>query len=148
MCKVGNSLYEDIYQEKSQRLREVLTHSHPDLGVYILQSEYGPLFAPPPMYKNTEMPSWDVNRVRVSLMNMSALHAQGGVAPQVTSHTFGLLRSGPSFAHVQGKERAGLDFLASIEGATWVIQTVNDITSVVEGVEEEDRETPNPRARL
>lgn len=126
----------------------MLSHSHPDLGVYILQNEYGPLFAPPTMYKQIEEPAWEVNRVRVSLMNMAALHAQGGVAPQVTSHTFGLLRSGPSFAHVQGPERAGLDFLATLEGATWVIETVNDVAAVVEGTEDEDREPPSPPSRL
>ncbi|KAI3624542.1 hypothetical protein CBS14141_002970 [Malassezia furfur] len=145
---VGFMVWEDIYREKEKRLRDVLAHSHPDLGIYILQNEYGPLFAPPTMYKQIEEPTWEVNRVRVSLMNMAALHAQGGVAPQVTSHTFGLLRSGPSFAHVQGPERAGLDFLTTLEGATWVIETVNDVAAVIEGAEDEDREPPSPPSRL
>ncbi|WFD44040.1 hypothetical protein MPSI1_002705 [Malassezia psittaci] len=148
VCDVGATLYKDIYQEKAERLRQVLSHSHPDLSVYILQNEYGPLFAPPPSYKGTDEPIWEVNRVRVSLMNMAALHAQGGVAPQVTSHTFGLLRSKPSFQHVEGPQRQGLDFLSSIQGAEWVIHTVNDIASVLEGTEDEDRQTPSPPSRL
>lgn len=148
MREVGSNLFQDIYRDKTQKLLQVLAHSHPDLGLYIVQNEYGPLFAPPSMYRPRQEPSWEVNRIRVSLMNIAALHAQGGVGPQVTSHIYGLLRSKPSFEHIHGQERAGLDFLASTEGATWVLETVNRVAQVVDGTEDEDRELPEKPARL
>lgn len=156
VTQAGYGLWDDVYGKKSEKLRQVLTHSHPDLGLYIIQQEYGPLFSPPPAYHDgMTMPPWEVHRLRTSLVAISALHAQGGVAPQVTSHIYGLLRAQKAMAHVQGPERRGLDFLMTMDGAQWVIETVNEvrrciayvqICRVVDGSEDAERE-PAP-ARL
>ena len=137
----GNWLWENIYQEKSERLKEVLSHSHPDLGVYIINHEYGPLFSPPHKYsaEPTEEPSWEVNRLRTSLTAMSSLRAQGGVGPQVTSHVYGLLRARQYLAATD-ETRRGLEFLTTLEGAQWVLETVDEICRVVDGCEPQDRE--------
>lgn len=148
--EVGSNLFDDIYRDQSARLRDILAHSHPDQAYFIVQHVYGPLFAPPSAYDGTppdEAPAWEVNRLRVSLTTIAALHAQGGVGPQVTSHIYGLLRSPSSFAHVQGPERAGLDFLASTQGAEWLLRTINHVCFVVNGTEDADREGA-PHARL
>lgn len=126
IVQAGRALFDDIYAKQSEKLQGVLAHSHPDLALYILQGEYGPLFAPPSMYDGQEMPAWDVDRLRMSLLAIAALHAQGGVAPQVVSHIYGLLRARPSIT-ATGPERAGLEFLASEDGAQWVVEMINEV---------------------
>lgn len=119
--------------------------------MYIVGYEYGPLFVPPPLYHGQDAGSfapWEVNRIRVSLTSIAALHAQGGVGPQVTSHIFGLLRARPSFAHLPADERRGLEFLASEDGAEWVLRTINEVCRIVDGAEEQDREELPSKARL
>jgi len=132
VTQAGNELWDDIYAKKSQKLRGILAHSHPDLGLYIIQNEYGPLFAPPPAYHdNMTEPAWEINRLRMSLVAIASLHAQGGVAPQVTSHIYGLLRARDHIAHVQGSERQGLDFLTTEVGAQWAIELINEVRAVI-----------------
>ncbi|WFD33234.1 protein S-acyltransferase [Malassezia cuniculi] len=124
----GRALWDSIYQPKAQRLESVLARSHPDLGHFILQQEYGPLFAPPSSYlpEHAPTPVWEVGRIRTSLVAIAALRAQGGVGPQVTSHVWGLLKArGASEA---GAQSAGLDFLTTQEGAQWTIEIVNEST--------------------
>ncbi|WFD31624.1 protein S-acyltransferase [Malassezia sp. CBS 17886] len=140
----GNKVFDSIYLDKAEKLRQVLSKSHPDLAHYIVSHEYGALFAPPPMYTADGADAaplpWEGTRQRMSLISIAALQAQGGVAPQVTSHVYGLLRSGPSIEHVSDPAREGLDFLTTPDGATWVVETVNEICRVVDGAEEQDRE--------
>lgn len=133
--QAGSDLFDDIYAKQSQKLRGVLAHNHPDLGEYIVHYEYGPLFAPASQYHAAPEPTWEVNRVRMSLVAVASLHAQGGVAPQVVSHVYGLLRARP---HIQAD--AGLDFLTSEAGAIWAIETINDICRVVDGAEDAERQ--------
>lgn len=133
--RAGSDLFDDIYAKQSQKLRGVLAHHHPDLGEYIVHYEYGPLFAPASQFHRAPEPSWEVNRVRMSLLAVAALHAQGGVAPQVVSHVYGLLRARP---HIQAD--AGLVFLTSEAGAMWAIETINDICRVVDGAEDAERQ--------
>jgi len=154
VTQAGNLLWDDIYAKQSHKLRHILAHSHPDLGFYIIQNEYGPLFAPPPAYHDgMAEPAWEIHRLRMSLVAIASLHAQGGVAPQVTSHIYGLLRAKDHIAHVQGLERQGLDFLTTEAGAQWVVELVNEVCEmnltqicrVVEGTEDADRESVSAR---
>lgn len=121
----GRALWDSIYQPKSQRLEEVLTRSHPDLGHFILQQEYGPLFSPPSSYlhEHAPAPAWEIGRVRTSLVAISALRAQGGVGPQVTSHVWGLLKA----RSATESGNTGLEFLTTQQGAQWTIETVDEV---------------------
>ncbi|KAL4402173.1 hypothetical protein ACI68E_001825 [Malassezia pachydermatis] len=139
VVQAGSDLFDDIYAKQSQKLRGVMAHSHPDLTPYILQCEYGPLFAPPPMFLGTSEPSWEVNRLRMSLVAIASLHAQGGVAPQVVSHIYGLLRARPSIEQIEGPSQRGLEFLTSEAGAEWAIRMINEICRVVDGSDDADR---------
>lgn len=123
----GRVLWDSIYQPKSKRLEEVLARSHPDLGHFILQQEYGPLFAPPSSYlsEHSPAPVWEIGRVRTSLVAIAALRAQGGVGPQVTSHVWGLLKA--RGATESGSSTAGLDFLTTQQGAQWTIEIVDEV---------------------
>lgn len=109
--------------------------SHPDLPVFIVESEYGPLFSSPATFSlpsdpdaHKVEPSWDVNRLRTSLVAISALRAQGGVGPQVTSHVWGLLKAKDSIK-ADDVHKKGLEWLSTEEGAEWVVRTVDGVSS-------------------
>ena len=143
--QAGSDLFDHIYSRQSHKLRQVLTHNHPDLGEYILNFQYGPLFAPASQYLHTSEPVWEVNRVRMSLVAIAALHAQGGVAPQVVSHIYGLLRARPVLEQMNNyAEREGIEFLTSEDGAQWALELVNEVCRVVEGSEDAERESSSP----
>lgn len=67
-----------------------------------------------------------MSRALGSVVGIAALRAEGRVGPQLTSHTFGLLKA--RYAEGQSEEDA---WLSSDEGAEWVIRTVDEILDVV-----------------
>lgn len=125
----AKSLWDGIYEPHSAKLLSKLAESHPDLPVHILNSHYGALLSDPPA---ETIPSGHakIGRVLTSVVAIACLRAQQGVGPQVTSHVFGLKKSvleGGGLgdeAPIQGQE-----FLASDEGAQWVLNTVDDVVS-------------------
>ena len=134
-------LWDDIYQPHSKKLLQILAKSHPDLPVFIVESEYGPLFQSPSTFHSSASaqkdPEWEVNRLRTSLVAISALRAQGGVGPQVTSHVWGLLKAAPSISETD-PHRKGLQWLTSQEGAEWALRKVDEICATVEGAEQDE----------
>jgi len=135
--KAAYSLWDDIYTPHSEKLLKILGTSHPDLPVFIVESEYGPLFSSPASFalpsepeSAKKEPSWDVNRLRTSLVAISALRAQGGVGPQVTSHVWGLLKAKDSI-QPQDANKKGLEWLTTEEGALWVVRTVDGVSTIV-----------------
>ncbi|KAE8256329.1 hypothetical protein A4X13_0g2714 [Tilletia indica] len=130
--KAANELWDDIYAPHSAKLVKILAKSHPDLPVFIIEGEYGPLFAPPPTYtKGADTPVWEIDRLRTSLVAISALRAQGGVGPQVTSHIWGLLKAAKSVQAGEEGEK-GRRWLTTEEGSEWVVRTVDRICELVE----------------
>lgn len=134
--KAAYSLWDDIYTPHSDKLLKILGTSHPDLPVFIVESEYGPLFSSPASFAlpsdpeaAKKEPSWDVNRLRTSLVAISALRAQGGVGPQVTSHVWGLLKAKDSI-QPNDASKQGLEWLTTEEGALWVVRTVDGVSRV------------------
>lgn len=132
--KAAYDLWDDIYTPHSQKLLKILGTSHPDLPVFIVESEYGPLFSSPASFalpSDSESlkiePTWDVNRLRTSLVAISALRAQGGVGPQVTSHIWGLLKAKDSIK-AEDVSKKGLEWLTTEEGALWVVRTVDGVS--------------------
>ncbi|PWY98487.1 hypothetical protein BCV70DRAFT_32681 [Testicularia cyperi] len=136
------ALWDDIYTPHSQKLLKILGTSHPDLPVFIVESEYGPLFSSPATFAlpsepeaNKTEPEWDVNRLRTSLVAISALRAQGGVGPQVTSHVWGLMKAKDAIK-AKDVNKQGLEWLTTEEGAHWVVRTVDGLCEAIEGAEE------------
>lgn len=136
----------------SDRLIGILGQSHPDLPIFIVDGEYGPLFSPPSTYtSNPELkkePVWEVNRLRTSLVAIAGLRAQGGVGPQVTSHVWGLLKAANSINANDEEERKGLQWLASEEGALWAVRMVDGLCEVVEGSVQEEASRPDLKSKL
>lgn len=60
------------------------------------------------------------------MVGIATLRAEGRVGPQLTSHTFGLLKA--RYMENQSKEDV---WLSSDEGTEWVIRTVDEILDVV-----------------
>lgn len=71
----------------------------------------------------------NLSRALGSVVGMAALRAEGGVGPQLISHTFGLLKA----RNTPGQSEED-KWLSSDEGAEWVLKTVDQLLDgVVEG---------------
>ena len=82
----------------------------------------------------------NLSRVVGSVVGVASLRAEGGVGPQLTSHTFGLLK-----AREVENQSAEDQWLASDEGTEWVIQTVDKILDCVVAGDDSDESV---KARL
>ncbi|SGY91912.1 BQ5605_C038g11705 [Microbotryum silenes-dioicae] len=127
----ANALWNSIYDPQSTKLLSILSASHPDLPVHILNSHYGALLADPPFQSSSPGESTStVGRILTSLIAISCLRAQGGVEPQVISHVFGLRKA--SFEEEAKKELGeGGEWLTSEDGAQWCIDWVDRIVDQV-----------------
>ncbi len=142
-------LWDDIYQPHSKKLLGILGKSHPDLPVFIVESEYGPLFQMPASFRPSAQeaePEWEVNRLRTSLVAIAALRAQGGVGPQVTSHVWGLMKAAHSIRS-DDEHQKGLQWLTTEEGAEWTVQAVSHLCEAIEGAAPEDLEPPKSKEK-
>lgn len=61
-----------------------------------------------------------------SIVGIATLRSEGRVGPQLTSHTFGLLKA--RYIQDQNDEDA---WLSTDEGTEWAIRTVDEILDVV-----------------
>ncbi|SCZ89559.1 BZ3500_MvSof-1268-A1-R1_Chr1-1g01257 [Microbotryum saponariae] len=127
----AKALWNSIYDPQSTKLLSILSASHPDLPVHILNSHYGALLADPPVQSSSPGESTStVGRILTSLIAISCLRAQGGVEPQVISHVFGLRKA--SFEEEAKKELGeGGEWLTSEDGAQWCIDWVDRIVDEV-----------------
>ena len=126
----GNGLWSSIYRPFSDKLTSKLAQSHPDLPVYIIESEYGALFSDPPSADST-IP--DVGRVLTSVIAVSCLRSQTGVGPQVVSHIFGLRKAFDDGTAEPESEVQGGKWLASNEGSLWLLEQVDKIVGAIGG---------------
>ncbi|KAE8377701.1 hypothetical protein BDV26DRAFT_205655 [Aspergillus bertholletiae] len=128
----GRALWDSIYRPFESKLHSKLADSHPDLPVHILNSHYGALLSDP-ANRHTGAA---VGRISTSIVAVACLRAQSGVGPQVISHVFGLrkaLEDGTWVDDVESEE--GAKWLASDEGNTWILKSVDDIVeSISEGM--------------
>jgi hypothetical protein len=74
-----------------------------------------------------------LGRVLTSVIAIACLRSQGGVAPQVTSHVFGLRKSleRGSGAEKEEEKVEGQEWLTSEEGCQWVLEWVDKIVETV-----------------
>jgi hypothetical protein len=80
---------------------------------------------------STEPIQGNLSRAMGSVVGMATLRAEGGVGPQLVSHTFGLLKARNDRVQ-EGMVTEEDRWLASDEGTEWVLRTVDEI---LEGVE-------------
>ena len=131
ICTRGQTLWDSIYRPFETKLYNKLADSHPDLPVHILNCNYGALLSDPARTSGA-----NVGRLATSIVAVSCLRAQTGVGPQVTSHVFGLRKAVEDGTWVNDVEsEAGAKWLASDEGNTWIIRSVDSIVeSIGEGL--------------
>ncbi|PWY95004.1 hypothetical protein BO94DRAFT_530890 [Aspergillus sclerotioniger CBS 115572] len=131
ICTRGQNLWDSIYRPFETKLYNKLGDSHPDLPVHILNFNYGALLSDPARSTGA-----NVGRLATSIVAVSCLRAQTGVGPQVTSHVFGLRKAVEDGTWVNDVEsEEGAKWLASDEGNTWIINSVDDIVeSISEGM--------------
>lgn len=127
----GQSLWSSIYRPFDSKLFSKLADSHPDLPVFILNHEYGALFADPPALGHET--GAKVGRVLTSIVAVACLRAQTGVGPQVLSHVFGLRKAyeDGSFKAEGETEVEGGVWLASDEGNVWLLGAIDRIVEAL-----------------
>lgn len=74
----------------------------------------------------------NLSRALGSVVGIASLRAEGGVGPQLISHTFGLLKARDD-EHQNDEDK----WLSSDEGAEWIMRTVDE---VLDGVSAEELE--------
>ncbi|KAH6915254.1 hypothetical protein BKA70DRAFT_1258468 [Coprinopsis sp. MPI-PUGE-AT-0042] len=149
VIKRGRGLWDSVYTPHADKLHKKLGNYHPDFIAFIIQA-YGGVLAPlpgTPQYFHDNASSdaaaassstgpiqGNLSRAMGSVVGMATLRAEGGVGPQLVSHTFGLLKArndGVEEGMVTEEDR----WLASDEGTEWVLRTVDEILEGVEGVD-------------
>ncbi|PYH92985.1 hypothetical protein BO71DRAFT_356365 [Aspergillus ellipticus CBS 707.79] len=129
ICSRGQKLWDSIYHPFEKKLYNKLADSHPDLPVHILNNNYGALLSDPARDISAGA---NVGRLATSIVAVSCLRAQTGVGPQVTSHIFGLRKAvgdGTWVNDVESEE--GAKWLASDEGNTWILESVDGIVETI-----------------
>lgn len=127
----GNGLWDSVYRPFSDKLTAKLASSHPDLPVFIIESEYGALFSDPPSTPENEPHGAKVGRVLTSVIAVACLRAQTGVGPQVLSHVFGLRKAFEDGTAESEQEVQGGKWLASNEGSTWLLETTDKVVAAI-----------------
>jgi len=131
--KSGLALWDGIYSPHHVKLLAKLGEAHPDLPVHILHSHYSHLLSDP-LSKFPEG-HHKIGRVLTSVVAIACLRAQQGVAPQLTSHVFGLkkaLREGGGGEGEKGLVQ-GEEWLTDDAGVEWVLDSTDKISEVVAG---------------
>lgn len=109
-----------------------LALAHPDLPVYILSDHYSALLSDPSDRGGLAK----LGRVLTSMIAVSCLRAQTGVAPQVLSHVFGLRKAFEDGSYTQDEidaDEEAVKWLATNEGGEWILKTVDRIVEAVGG---------------
>ena len=109
------------------------------ISAFIIQS-YGSVLSPlsggTKTYSDTssleDLDQGNLSRALGSVVGIATLRAEGGVGPQLISHTFGLLKARNTENQTE-EDR----WLSSDEGTEWVIRTVDE---VLDGVSSEDQQ--------
>ncbi|KAI9466775.1 hypothetical protein BJY52DRAFT_1103197, partial [Lactarius psammicola] len=118
----GMALWNSIYEPHAVKLYEKLGSYYPDFMSFIIQS-YGSVLSPLPGGADEQ---GNLSRALGSVVGVACLRAEGRVGPQLTSHVFGLLKARTADG-LSEEDR----WLASDEGAEWVIRTVDTLLDVV-----------------
>jgi hypothetical protein len=131
----GRGLWDSVYRPFETKLLDKLADSHPDLPVHIINSHYAALLTDPDEGGPGARPGdVRVGRVLASLVAIACLRAQTGVGPQVLSHVYGLRKAvedGSWATDAAAGPEEGVRWLASDEGSTWILQSVDSIVEAI-----------------
>ncbi|KAI0366286.1 hypothetical protein BV20DRAFT_972003 [Pilatotrama ljubarskyi] len=117
----GKALMDSIYPEAAEDRARLSTY-HPDFSDVVIQS-YAATLAPLP---GGNAVRGNLDRALTSVVGVACLRSEGGVGELLDSHFLGLLRARdvPGLTHEDY-------WVASDEGAEWVLRTVDAILDVV-----------------
>jgi len=143
----GMALWESIYQPHANKLHDKLGSYHPDFISFIIQS-YGSVLSPlsggMKTYSDTssleDLDQGNLSRALGSVVGIATLRAEGGVGPQLISHTFGLLKARNTENQTEEDK-----WLSSDEGTEWVIRTVDE---VLDGMSSEELHDQQVKVKL
>ena len=135
--KLVSIIREDLY----------FANTLPGPSAFIIQS-YGSVLSPlsggTKAYSDTssleDLDQGNLSRALGSVVGIASLRTEGGVGPQLISHTFGLLKA--RTAENQTEEDK---WLSSDEGTEWVLRTVDE---VLDGVSSEELPNQQVKAKL
>ncbi|TFK29305.1 hypothetical protein FA15DRAFT_664232 [Coprinopsis marcescibilis] len=141
----GRALWDSVYTPHADKLYNKLGSYHPDFISFIIQC-YGSVLAPlaggKKCFTDTsasgDPDQGNLSRALSSVVGIAALRAEGGVGPQLVSHTFGLLKARDT-PNQSNEDK----WLASDEGTEWVLRTVDKILEGVSTNNGEDSEGAN-----
>ncbi|KAG9102512.1 hypothetical protein FRC06_001926 [Ceratobasidium sp. 370] len=119
----GLKLFKSVYDPHAEKLLAKLKSYHPDFAGWIVEHEYGALLSNVPGHEH-------LSRTLTSAVAVASLRASGGVGPQLVSHVYGLLKA-RGFDPATATEDD--HWLASEEGARWVIAVADAISDTVVG---------------
>lgn len=125
----GRGLWNSIYTPHADKLHKMLGSYHPDFISFIIQC-YGSVLTPLPgktkvysdMTSLEDPDQGNLSRALGSVVGIASLRAEGGVGPQLISHTFGLLKA-RDVEHQNDEDK----WLSSDEGTEWIIRTVDEV---------------------
>ena len=109
---------------------------------FIIANEYGALLSDPPEWNNKT--EGVINRALTSAAGVACLRASGGVGPQLTSHVYGLLKA-KEYGDVLSE---GDQWLASVDGATWIISLVDQLADLVHAPDVVLKDVPAQKSPL
>jgi hypothetical protein len=117
---------------------------------FIIQC-YGSVLTPLPgrtrLYSDTssleDPDQGNLSRALGSVVGIASLRAEGGVGPQLISHTFGLLKARDD-EHQTDEDK----WLSSDEGAEWIMRTVDEVLDGVSAEELEQDQQQQAKVKL
>lgn len=129
----GRALWDGIYSPHHVKLLAKLGEAHPDLPAHILHSHYSHLLSDP--LQSFPEGHHKIGRVLTSIVAIACLRAQQGVAPQLTSHVFGLKKALLEGGGGEGEKGLvkGEEWLTDDAGVEWVLDSTDKISEVVAG---------------
>ncbi|QRV76660.1 bZIP transcription factor [Ceratobasidium sp. AG-Ba] len=119
----GLKLFKSVYDPHTEKLLAKLKSYHPDFAGWIVEHEYGALLSNVPGHEH-------LSRTLTSAVAVASLRASGGVGPQLVSHVYGLLKARGFDPSTETQDD---HWLASEDGARWVISVADAISDVVVG---------------
>ncbi|KAG8702193.1 hypothetical protein FRC09_004906 [Ceratobasidium sp. 395] len=119
----GLKLFKSVYDPHTEKLLAKLKSYHPDFAGWIVEHEYGALLSNVPGHEH-------LSRTLTSAVAVASLRASGGVGPQLVSHVYGLLKARGFDPETETEDE---HWLASEDGARWVISVADAISDTVVG---------------
>jgi len=146
----GRGLWNSIYTPHADKLHKKLGSYHPDFISFIIQC-YGSVLTPLPgktklysdMSSLEDPDQGNLSRALGSVVGIASLRAEGGVGPQLISHTFGLLKA-RDVEHQSDEDK----WLSSDEGTEWIIRTVDEVLDGVSAGEIEHDQQRQAKVKL